>query len=140
MVRGRDRLGDEVAERLPSPSDDLLREQSYLVARGVRPMADLGACPADPALLDRIVTRLENKADSAAIPFVVEHDDGSASFGYARAGWTIDLYRWVLNTEIPQERRSQIIGLLLGYSADEIGRFCDADTGRRYMTSRSGAS
>ena len=134
----RDRLADPTTEWLPS--DDLLREQSYLVARGVRPMADCGDCPAEPERLARIITRLERQAEAGAIPFVVEHDDGSASFGYARAGWAIDLYRWVLKTEVPQERRGQILGLLLGYSADEIGRYCDWDAGRRYLTATSAGS
>jgi hypothetical protein len=129
----RDRLADPASEWLPS--DDLLREQSYLVARGVRPMAHVGECPSDPTMMLAIVTTLEAQADESSLPFVVEHGSGSASFGYAAAGWVVELYRWlVTDKEIPQEHRGRILGLLLGYSAAAVGRFDDHAAGRRYLT------
>jgi hypothetical protein len=114
------------------PSDDLLSEQSYLVGRGVRPLAHVQDLSAEPEQVRRAARRLDRFADPGAIAFVVEHNDGSVSLGYAKAGWAVDLYRWTMNAQIPQGSRSQIIGLLLGYSADEIGRYCDRDADRRY--------
>src|SRR5438552_2346447 len=89
------------------PSDDLLSEQSYLIARGVRPMALVGQCPADAAwVLTRVATRMEEVADPATVPFVVDHGDGNASYGFAAAAWVLDLYQWsVSDKRIPQEQR-----------------------------------
>lgn len=115
------------------PSDDFLREQSYLVARGVRPMAHVSEFPAEPDLLIAVATRLESEADANSIPFVIDHGNGHASCGYAGSGWVVDLYRWtVTDAEIPQEQRARIIGLLLGYSPAAIASFEDHAAGRRY--------
>ena len=117
------------------PSDDLLSEQSYLVARGVRPMALVGEFPSD--LMIAIATRLEAQADQDAIPFVIDLGEGHATCGYASAGWAVELYRWVMGKEIPQEHRERILGLLLGYSPVAVASFEDRAAGRRYLTSWS---
>ena len=61
------------------PSDDLLAEQAYLVARGVRPLALAGHCPSQHVL--RAATRVERLAVPGVVPFVLDHRDGTASFG-----------------------------------------------------------
>ena len=129
----RDKLTDPTTDWLPS--DELLSEQSYLVARGVRTMAHIAEFPAEPGLMVIVATRLEAQADPNAIPFVVDHQDGHATCGYAVAGWAVELYRWVMGKEIPQEQRERVLGLLLGYSPAAIASFEDRAAGRRYLAS-----
>lgn len=117
------------------PSDDLIAEQMYLVARGVRPMALAGWCTADPLVMLRVATRLESAADPSALPFVIDHQVGSATFGYAAARWVLDLYEWLVSDKaIPQEQRERITGLLLGYAAEAVARYEDSGTGRRFLS------
>lgn len=120
------------------PGNEVLAEHSYLVARGVRPMALAGWCTSDPMIMLRAATRLEAVAETGALPFVVDHQDGSATFGYAAAPWVLDLYEWLgKGSAVPQEQRERITGLLLGYAPDAISRYEANGTGRRF-TSPSG--
>ena len=117
------------------PSEDVLREQAYLVARGVRPLSLAGHChPGDmPDLLLRIATQLERHAEARSIPFVVDHGDGVASYGYAESRWALDLYEWsVRDPSVPQEQRHRIIGLLLGYGAPAVSHYEEEGSGRRF--------
>lgn len=43
----------------------------------------------------RALTVLDWYSDDHTIRFVIDHGDGTASWGYAAAAWGIDLYRWV---------------------------------------------
>lgn len=122
-------IGDEFV-----PSDDLLSEQAYLVARGVRPLSVVGNCPSDSMTMLRVATRIECEACSGVVPFVVDHRDGTASFGYAGAAWVLDLYEWANDaTQVPQEQRHRINGLLLGYGVPAISRHEDENSGRRFQ-------
>jgi hypothetical protein len=115
------------------PSDEQLAEQAYLVARGVRPMALVGWCPADEFIMLRAATRLEAVAEPGALPFVIDHNDGQATFGFAAEPWVLDLYEWVSgDTDVPQEHRERITGMLLGYAAEAISRYEANGTGRRF--------
>ena len=115
------------------PSDDLLSEQAYMVARGVRPLALVGHCPADPMTLLRVATRIERVVCPGAVPFVIDHGDETASFGYAGSAWALDLYEWANDPAlVPQEQRHRINGLLLGYSVPAISRHEDETSGRRF--------
>jgi hypothetical protein len=117
------------------PSDDLIAEQMYLVARGVRPMALVGWSTADPLVMLRVATRLESVADPGVLPFVIDHQDGSATFGYAAARWVVDLYEWLVRDNVvPQEHRERITGMLLGYASEAISRYEDSGTGRRFLS------
>jgi len=122
------------------PSADALTEQAYLVARGVRRVA-LGGhlhLPDEGPLtaLLTVATELERHAEPNVIPFVVDHGDGVASFGYAESRWALDLYEWtVKDPAVPQEQRHRIIGLLLGYSAPAISRHDETGSGRRFAAS-----
>jgi hypothetical protein len=41
------------------------------------------------------------------IPFVVDHEDGVAGFGFAESRWVLDLYEWaVRDPAVPEEQRS----------------------------------
>ena len=120
----------------PLPSNDVLREQAYLVARGVRPLSLAGhhfSEPGDEVGLLRLATALERHAEANAIPFVVDHGDGVASYGYSQARWALDLYEWtVKDPSVPEEQRHRIIGLLLGYAAPAVSRYEDEGSGRRF--------
>ena len=93
----------------PNPSDDLLREQAYLVERGVRPMALVDG--------DRTVHDLLRVGGTRAVPFAVR--EGVS--GYASHAWVVDLLRWA--DTAPAIQRDRIVGLLLGYCPDAIRRF-----------------
>jgi hypothetical protein len=120
-------------------SDDVLAEQAYLVARGVRQLSLAGHCHADePDLLLRIATQIEHHAQPNAIPFVLDHGDGTASYGYAESRWALDLYEWtVKDPSVPQEQRHRIIGLLLGYGTPAVSRYEDEGSGRRFTATIS---
>ncbi len=122
------RTGATVAD-LPSP--DLAREQAYLVSRGVRPMALLGAHYL-PMSVDEARDQLASWGQHypEALPFVLVGGDGSTiHFGYAAAAWCVDLCRWARGQPEAQRERSE--GLLLGYGAREIERH---DEARRVRT------
>jgi hypothetical protein len=121
------------------PSDDLLAEQAYLVARGVRPLSLVGHCEADPMTMLRVATRIERVTCPGAVPFVIDHGDETASYGYAGAAWALDLYEWANNPAlVPQEQRHRINGLLLGYSGSAISRHEDETSGRRFASASGG--
>jgi hypothetical protein len=116
-------------------SDEILAEQAYLVARGVRRLSLAGHCHPndDPDLLLRVATRIELHAQPNAIPFVLDHGDGTASYGYAESRWALDLYEWtVKDPSVPQEQRHRIIGLLLGYGTPAVSRHEEEGSGRRF--------
>ena len=115
-----------------------MADAAYLVARGVRPLAIVGERIADEIGMIRAMTLLDPYSSDTAIPFVVDHMDGTASWGYAAAAWAIDLYRWVRLEETDESRRHQILGLLLGYSPEAIARHLDSLVGRLFT--RSGGS
>ena len=103
------------------PSDDTIREQAWLIARGVRPLALVGDIELGETNMQDCFAKLSGIAGTSAIPFVfpvptMHH----AVVGYAAAEWVIDLLKWSYNQ--PVRRYHQIIGLLLGYSANEIAR------------------
>jgi hypothetical protein len=117
------------------PPEEVLEEQAYLVARGVRPLSLIGHCATDEMTLLRVATRIEIAACPGVVSFVIDHGDETASFGYAAAGWVVDLYQWA-NTPalVPQEQRHRINGLLLGYSVPAISSHDDESSGRRFAT------
>jgi hypothetical protein len=81
----------------------------------------------------RVATEVERASCPGAVPFVVDHGDGFAGFGYAGASWAVDLYEWAnAPTRVPQEHRHRINGLLLGYSVPAISRHEDENSGRRF--------
>lgn len=114
---------------------ELLSEQSYLVARGVRPLALVGWCTDDPDVMLRTATLVEQVAAEATVPFVVDHGDGRATYGYAANASVLDLYAWAQSgQDIPQCQRERIVGLLLGYAPAALASFDAVATGRRFAT------
>ena|GEM_PF-6097701 len=107
-----------------------IEDAAYLVARGVRPLAIVGEGITDRLGMVRAMTVLGQYSDDRAIRFVVDHKDGTASWGYAAAAWVVDLYRWVRLEEKDESRRHQVLGLLLGYGPEAIARHLDSLVGR----------
>jgi len=117
------------------PIEEVLREHSYLVARGVRRLSLAGHCHTDgsPDLFLRLATQVELHGEPSAIPFVVDHGDGTASYGYADSRWALDLYEWsVTDPSVPEKQRHRIVGLLLGYEAPAVTRYEEEGSGRRF--------
>lgn len=102
-------------------SDDYLCEQAYLISRGVRPLALLGAVSSDPTEMRDYFARLWKVTAKwgNVIPFVFPRKDmDCAMAGFAAAEWVIDLLRW--SYDQPWRRHHQIVGLLLGYTPSAI--------------------
>ena len=106
-------------------SRELIREQAHLVARGVRPLALIGNCAADPETMLRVATQLENAGAAGATPFVMDRGDGVAEFGYSASSWVLELFQWVTHadSEVPRKQMHRIRGLLLGYDVEAIRAF-----------------
>lgn len=78
----------------------------------------------NPIELMRVSTLLDRCRQPGSLPFVVDHGNGSASYGYAGARWVVELYEWASsNMEVPQEKRDCILGLLLGYSVPSVADY-----------------
>lgn len=116
-------------------SQELIREQAYLIANGVRPLALVGSCQADSETMLRVTTQLENAAEPDAIPFVLDRGDGFADFGYAASQWVLDLFQWVTRASsgVPRRQMHRIRGLLLGYGVDAIRSFEERSSGRLFQ-------
>jgi hypothetical protein len=107
------------------------------VARGVRPVALIGARPGDPDCVQETFARLKALASDATIPFVIPGTHpGTVEYGYAAAPWCVDLLQWTWSA-CPKSQRHRIVGLLLGYSADAIRRFDELEVGQRYLVGSS---
>lgn len=124
------------------PNADVLAEHAYLVARAVRPVAIAGHFSTDSAAPLRIATLIETAAaGEEVIPFVIDHGDGSGSFGYAMNRWSLDFYEWaVTDRSIPEQQRHRVVGMLLGYSPVAISRYEESGCGRRFLRSAESAS
>ena len=116
-------------------SDDLLIEQAELVARGVRCLALVGQRHGlDSVESLAIATRLERHAQLGAIPFVLALDQGYTEYGFVASAWVLDLLEWMRNPgAVPERQQHRMIGLLCGYSPQEISRFEEAGSGRRFV-------
>lgn len=105
-----------------SQSSDLIHEQVYLVARGVRAAAIVGGCEPESDLVHEIATELGIAADCEVVTFILPERGGAMLYGFAWNGWVVELLQWAF-TECPDLHAHLIIGLLLGYSPAEICRF-----------------
>lgn len=126
-------MSDDVDKMSP----ELLAEQAYLVARGVREIADIGTVAADPESMLRATTVLESAAQGA-IPFVFPVQDGRAVCGFAGHRWSLELFKWSVTTDVPPEHRASILGLLHGYAGVAVRDYDEQGCGRAPPTSSDG--
>ena len=125
------------------PSDELMREQAYLVSRGVRSLAILGtienSSENSAVAYERMADIATESAGSQAIvpiPFLVEKPGPNRiSFGFASYTWVVNVYQWLSHDPVPPTMVSRILGLLLGYSAEAIAEYERFQTGRRVSQS-----
>ncbi len=108
------------------PSPDLVREQAFLISRGLRPMALLGHCAPEQEADVRGLLYVHG-ANYEAIPFFHRTPTGF-DFGFAAEGWVLELYVWAQGA--PRPHRERIEGLLLGYSPAAIARHDAKERGR----------
>lgn len=115
-------------------SSERIQEHAYLIANGVRLLALIGTCEAEPATMLRVTTQLENAASPNSIPFVFDRGDGLADFGYAACSWVLDLFQWATRADsrIPARQKHRIRGILLGYGAEAIRTFEERSSGRLF--------
>jgi len=106
-----------------NPSGDLLKEQAYLVERGVRALAIVGACREADAEQVPTVLALGGAYSPGAVLWVVARGDGFCDYGYAASRWAVDLYQWAWGPEVPVVQRERIFGLLMGYTPEAVERF-----------------
>jgi hypothetical protein len=122
-----------------TPSDDLIREHAYLVARGVRALAIVGECSTDTVTMLRTATQIETLSVPGAIPFLCDCQNGFAEYGYAAERWVVDLFEWLMTADanvVPTDHRHHVLGLLLGYSATAVRDFEAHTSGRRFTDVR----
>jgi len=104
-----------------------VREHAYLVSRGVRAIALVGACEANGRSMMRARELLKRNALPGPLPFVLDCGNNRAEYGYAVADWALDLYRWTNDAErtrrVPARQCDRIFGLLFGYSPEAIGSY-----------------
>lgn len=103
------------------PPKAVFEREAYLVARGVRPLAQVGHYRANTAPED-LRNHLLRFAESGIVPYVIQRTDGAVDFGYAAEPWVVCLYRWLLNCRdvVPPRHYQQILGLIFGYSPTAI--------------------
>jgi len=112
---------------------EVLQSQSYLVARGARPMCLVGEVPVEHKDAAGRMLRMVGAGGQAGglatlVPFMVLREGpGDAEdwycCGYAKDSWVVDTYAWLASSEVPVKHRQRLTGLLLGYGVEPIGHF-----------------
>jgi hypothetical protein len=121
-----------LSAELPLPPESTLIEHAFLIACGVRPMALVCAIGNDPGAVYYVALRLDKYAVNAGdnvIAFMVQDDNGVMQCGFAGAPWVIDMLRFAYSTAAA-DHKHEIIGLLLGYSANAIDRHACFNAGK----------
>ena len=121
------------------PPVDVLNEQAYLVARGVRLLAVAGVVEDTiENLVDVRQMLYEASVESAGsqervpIPFLIKTPGTNLiNFGYASHEWVIDVYEWLLDDTVPDQMVSRVMGMLLGYSGEAVAQYECMQAGQR---------
>lgn len=124
------------------PSVGGMNEQAYLVARGVRLLAIVGAVEDDSELVTAARQMLYEAAVESAgsqarvpIPFLMKCSDTNlVDIGFASHEWVVDVYEWILSGCVPDQMVSRVMGMLLGYSGDAIMQYERMQAGQRVST------
>jgi hypothetical protein len=135
-----------LSERITEPkglvAEEAMFEAAYLVERRVRPIALCGtAIIRNEIEKMRLVQHLNIVAQGKDVKqFVVDFGDGTAQYGFASAGWVLDLYQRVLFADIPAIQKERIFGLIFGYGIESIARYEDLSNGRLILAPISSES
>ncbi len=123
------------------PSSDLIKEQAYLVSRGVRPLAIVAESHGEnPVAVLKAYNELCYTLQSGGItvggqtsiiPVCYQNGEGSVKLGFAARSWIPDTLKWILEN-VPQPHLDRMLGLLLGYSPDAIAADGDFDSGNLF--------
>lgn len=121
------------------PPVDVLNEQAYLVARGVRLLAVAGVVEDTiENLVDVRQMLYEASVESAGsqervpIPFLIKTPGTNlVNLGYASHESVVDVYEWLLGGTLPGQMVIRVMGLLLGYSGEAIAQFECMQAGQR---------
>ena len=117
------RKGHDIVNDALGMSDELISEQAYLIARGVRPMMLFHLIDADPLLMGQVAGRIEQCAEGMGVlPFVWEDSSETAWVGYASSRWVFETFRWAIDS-LDEPHRSRVLGMLLGYTPLEIAKY-----------------
>ena len=124
------------------PSVEVVSEQAYLVARGVRLLAIVGAVKDDPELVATVSQMLYEAAVESAgsqarvpIPFLTKCSGTNlVDLGFASHEWVVDVYEWILSGYVPDQMVGRVMGMLLGYSGDAIMQYERMQAGQRVST------
>lgn len=100
--------------------ETLFQEASYLVSRGVRPIA-LAMDHCEPEDLEKAQKALEEGGYPGALPFVIEITD-AFQLGYVAEPWVLELYVWLRGPDVPMDKYEALSGLLFGYSIEAISQ------------------
>ena len=128
------------------PSAEVVGEQAYLVARGVRLLAIAGVIEDTiERLVDVRQMLYESAVESAGsqervpIPFLIKNPGTNLiDFGYASHEWVIDVYEWLLGGTVPDQMVSRVMGVLLGYSGDAVAQYEYMQAGQRVPVCQKG--
>lgn len=121
------------------PSVEVMSEQAYLVARGVRLLAIVGTVENVLETMVDVRQKLYEAAVESAgsqarvpIPFLVEVSGiGRVEVGFASHDWVVDVYEWLLGGDVPDQMVGRVIGMLLGYSGDAVAQYERMQAGQR---------
>ena len=130
----------EVASIRDEFTDDLARQQAYLVSRGVRPMALLPEVGKEPIEVQCAFFRIQELAAGlgTVIPFVWERPDHDCTdVGYVSHSWVLDLHKWLHEADVPTRQYHRIMGLLLGYSPEAIAQHDNVEFDGRFSETQS---
>ena len=112
-----------------------------MISRGVRPLSLIGTIVNDPYEVDRtydkmcfIASGTGGTQDVIPIPIAILCTiNNRVHIGFAAYEWVVEIYRWLLNGELPQKNLNRIRGLLLGYSASAIASFEKFQSGQLFL-------
>lgn len=91
------------------------------MSRGTRPMAWLGDIPLNEQEMERQYKRLSLSSSGKAIPFVLADRNANVAIaGFAAEQWILDVVSMCYDRETPNWLFHCVMGLLLGYSPEEI--------------------
>lgn len=130
------------------PSAEVMKEQAYLVGRGVRLLAIVDSVEnvietiVDVRqMLNEVAVESAGSQERVPIPFLIKDPHTNwVRIGFAAYVWVIDIYEWLLDGTVPEKMACRVEGLLLGYSGAAIAQYEYMQAGQRVSTRQEGSS